>query len=412
MQLDVQRIRRDFPIFDQEVQGKPLIYLDSAATSQKPSSVVEALRHFYEKDNSNVHRGVHTLAERATAAYEAAREKVAGFIDAPAPETIIWTRGTTEGVNLVAYSWARRNIQPGEKILATVMEHHSNLVPWQLAARDIGATLEFVPVRDDFTLDMDRFHKLLDEKTRLVAVTHMSNVLGTINPVAEITRAAHAVGAKVLVDAAQSVAHMPVSVINLDCDFLVFSGHKMMGPTGVGVLYGKKELLNEMEPFHGGGEMINEVTLEGSTYKPAPYRFEAGTPPIAEAVGLGAAIDYLQDLGMENVQAYEEELTGYSLEVLSRIPGLSIHGPRTDRGGMVSFDVDGIHAHDLATILDSEGVAIRAGHHCAQPLMGWLGVPATARASFYVYNTPEEVDVLALAIEKAKHIFGIANQPA
>ena len=259
---------------------------------------------------------------------------------------------------------------------------------------------------------MDRFHEMLDEKTRLVAVTHMSNVLGTINPVAEMTRAAHAVGAKVIVDAAQSVAHMPVSVIDLDCDFLVFSGHKMMGPTGVGVLYGKKELLDEMAPFHGGGEMINEVTLEGSTYKPAPYRFEAGTPPIAEAVGLGAAIDYLQGLGMENVQACEEELTGYSLEVLSRIPGLSIHGPRTDRGGMVSFDVDGLHAHDLATILDSEGVAIRAGHHCAQPLMAWLGVPATARASFYVYNTPEEVDVLALGIEKAKNIFGIASQPA
>ncbi len=412
MQLDVHSIRRDFPVFDQEVQGKPLIYLDSAATSQKPRSVVEALRHFYEKDNSNVHRGVHTLAERATAAYEAAREKVAGFIGAGVPESIIWTRGTTEGVNLVAYSWARRNIQPGEKILATVMEHHSNLVPWQLAARDIGAKLEFVPVRDDFTLDMDRFHELLDEKTRLVAVTHMSNVLGTINPVAEITRAAHAVGAKVIVDAAQSVAHMPVSVIDLDCDFLVFSGHKMMGPTGVGVLYGKKELLDDMVPFHGGGEMINEVTLEGSTYKPAPYRFEAGTPPIAQAVGLGAAIDYLQDLGMENVQACEEELTRYSLEVLSRIPGLSIHGPRTDRGGMVSFDVDGLHAHDLATILDSEGVAIRAGHHCAQPLMAWLGVPATARASFYVYNTPEEVDVLALGIEKAKSIFGIAGQPA
>jgi len=410
--LDVATIRKDFPILDQTVNGKPLVYLDSAATSQKPRAVLEALDRFYREQNSNVHRGVHLLAERATAAYEGARVKVARFINAPA-ESVIWTRGTTESVNLVAYSWGRLNVAEGDEILVTTMEHHSNLVPWQLLAADRGAVLRAVPLRKDFTLDMDAFARLLTPRTRLVAVTHMSNVLGTINPVREIIRAAHAAGALVLVDAAQSAAHMPLDVVELDADFLAFSGHKMMGPTGIGVLYGKPEILDAMPPFHGGGEMINEVTLQRSTFKAPPYRFEAGTPPIGGAVGMGAAVDYLQSLGgMAAVEELEAGLTQVALDALGNIPGVRIFGPPPPRGGAISFAVDGIHPHDLATILDSEGVAVRAGHHCAQPLMNWLGVPATTRASFYVYNTPQEVDALVRGVEKAKGIFGVLSQPA
>jgi cysteine desulfurase/selenocysteine lyase len=407
---DTERIRADFPILRQRIRGKPLVYLDSAATSQKPQAVIDAVVRFYVEQNSNVHRGVHALAERATSAYEKARDRVSAFIGSPGPECTIWTRGTTEGINLVAYSWARKNLRPGDEILISLMEHHSNLVPWQLAAAETGAVLKFIPVTDDYTLDMDAFHRELSRKTRLVAVTHMSNVLGTINPVREICAAAHRVEAKVMVDGAQAVAHFPVDVSRIDCDFYAFSGHKMMGPTGIGVLYGKKDLLDSMPPFHGGGEMITEVKLERSKYKPVPYKFEAGTPPIAEAVGLGAAVDYLSALGMDAVRAHEETLAGYALSALAEVDGLRVFGPATNRGGVISFQLDGLHAHDLATILDSEGIAVRAGHHCAQPLMERLGVPATTRASLYVYNRRDEVDALIRALEKAKGVFGIASR--
>ncbi len=410
--FDLETVRADFPALAQSVRGKPLVYLDNAATTQKPRPVLDALRDFYETKNSNVHRGVHTLAERATEAFEAARVKVARFVGAPSPLELVWTRGTTEAVNLVAYSWARRTLRPGDEILLTSMEHHSNLVPWQIAAKETGARLRYIPIREDFTLDLSKLDELLTGRTRLVAVTQMSNVLGTVNPVREIAARAHAVGARVLVDGAQSVPHMPVDVKDLDCDFLAFSGHKMLGPTGIGALYGKMELLLEMGPFQGGGEMINEVGLESSTYKDPPHKFEAGTPDIAGAVGMGAAVDYLSGLGMEAVRTHEEAVTAYALESLARLDGVHVQGPSSGRGGAVSFSVDGIHPHDLATIVDSEGVAIRAGHHCAQPLMRWLKVTATARASFYLYNTRTEVDVLVRAIGKAQSIFGKARQPA
>jgi cysteine desulfurase/selenocysteine lyase len=407
---DMRRIREDFPILKQSIRGKPLVYLDSAATSQKPQPVIDALVRFFTEQNSNVHRGVHALAERATSAYEKARDTVSAFVGSPGSECIIWTRGTTESINLVAYAWGRKNLRPGDEILISMMEHHSNLVPWQLAAAETGAVLKFIPVTDGYTLDMDAFQRALSRRTRLVAVTHMSNVLGTINPVREICAAAHRVEAKVLVDGAQAVAHRPVDVSAIDCDFYAFSGHKMLGPTGIGVLYGKKDILDSMPPFHGGGEMITEVTLERSGYKPVPYKFEAGTPPIAEAVGLGAAVDYLSAIGMDAVRAHEETLTGYALSALAEVDGLRVFGPVSNRGGVISFALDGLHAHDLATILDSEGIAVRAGHHCAQPLMERLGVPATTRASLYVYNTTDDVDALIRALEKAKGVFGIASQ--
>jgi cysteine desulfurase/selenocysteine lyase len=408
---DVNKIRKDFPILHQTVHGKPLVYLDNAATTQKPRQVIRSLTHYYEHDNANVHRGIHTLAERATHAFEAARAKVAHLVGTACTNQLVWTRGTTEGINLVAYAWARPNLKPGDEILLTLMEHHSNLVPWQMVAQDTGAVLKFIPLREDYTLDLDKLDELLTSKTKLVAISHMSNVLGTINPVKEITAAAHRVGARVLVDAAQSVPHMPVDACGIDADFLLFSGHKMLGPTGIGVLFGKLEVLEAMRPFHGGGEMITEVGLERSTYKPAPHKLEAGPPPIAQAIAMGAAVDYLTELGLEAVIAHEQEITEYALEVLDRVGDVTIFGPRENRGSAVSFAVEGVHPHDLATIVDSEGVAIRAGHHCAQPLMKWLDVPATARASFYLYNTREEVDALAEAIEKAKRIFGRAGQP-
>jgi cysteine desulfurase/selenocysteine lyase len=410
-EVDSARIRKDFPIFEQKIHGRPLVYLDSAATAQKPRAVIEALDRFYSHDYSNVHRGVHALAERATIAYESARAKVADWIGAPA-DGVIWTRGTTEAINLVAYAWARPRLAAGDEIVVTEMEHHSNLVPWQLAAQATGAVLRFVPIRDDYTLDLDAYRRLLGPRTRLVAVSHMSNVLGTINPVREMASLAHAAGAAILVDAAQSAPHLPLNVAALDCDFLALSGHKAMGPTGIGVLYGKPEILNAMPPFHGGGEMIVEVGLERSTYKPAPHRFEAGTPPIAQAVGFAAAIDYLQEMGMENVAAHERDITTYALEALSRVEGLRVFGPKSDRGGAISFAVEGMHPHDLATILDTEAVAVRAGHHCAQPLMRRLGVPATVRASVYIYNRPEDLDALVRAIEKAKGVFGLARTRA
>jgi cysteine desulfurase/selenocysteine lyase len=409
--FDVNKIRKDFPILHQTVHGKPLVYLDNAATTQKPRQVIKAVSHYYENDNANVHRGIHALAERATGAFEAARAKVAHMVGTACTNQLVWTRGTTEGINLVAYAWARPNLKPGDEILLTVMEHHSNLVPWQMAAQDTGAKLRFIPIREDYTLDLSKLDELLSNRTKLVALTHMSNVLGTINPVKEIAAAAHRVGARVLVDAAQSVPHMAVDACELDADFLVFSGHKMMGPTGIGVLFGKLDVLEAMRPFHGGGEMIIEVGLERSTYKPAPYKLEAGTPPIAQAIGLGAAVEYLTGLGLDNVRAHEQEITAYAIDVLDRLGDVTVFGPRENRGSAVSFAVEGVHPHDLATIVDTEGVAIRAGHHCAQPLMKWLDVPATARASFYVYNTKEEVDALAAAIEKAKRIFGKAGQP-
>lgn len=403
--MDVHAVRRQFPILSQEVNGHPLVYLDSAATSQKPLAVIEAIARYYREYNANVHRGLYTLAERATAAMEEARAKVARFINAPAPEQVIFVRNTTEAINLVAYSYGAR-LREGDEILLTPMEHHSNLVPWQLAARRAGARLRFIPLLADGTLDLAQLQGLLGPRTRLVALTHVSNLLGTINPVEEIVEAAHRRGIPVLVDGAQSVPHMPVDVQALDCDFLAFSGHKMLGPMGIGVLYGKRELLEEMDPFLAGGEMISEVGLEESTWQDLPYKFEGGTPDAASAIGLGAAIDFLESLGMEEVYRHEQELVRYALKVLREVDGITIYGPDSPRGGVIAFNLGELHPHDLATFLDQEGIAIRVGHHCAQPLTRWLKVPATARASFYVYNLPEEVDALARGLEHAKEFFG------
>ncbi len=406
--LDVERIRKDFPILERTMRdGKPLVYLDSTATSQKPRQVIDALTEFYEQHNANVHRGVYELAEEATAAYEGAREKVARFLNAPDPRSIVFTRGTTESVNLVAHGWGRKFLREGDEIVLTEMEHHSNIVPWQLCARDTGAVLKYVPITDDGLLTVDAVRATITERTKLVAFTGQSNVLGTLTPVHDIAERAHDAGAKVLVDGAQFVSHNPVDVMALDVDFLTFSGHKMLGPTASGGLFGRLEVLAEMDPFMGGGEMIDEVFADHSTYKEPPWRFEAGTPNIGPSVGLGAAIDYLTDLGMDEVRAHERDLTAYALEKLTEA-GSTIFGPLDPdlRGGAVSFWHKDVHPHDLATILDREGVAIRAGHHCAQPLMRRLGVPATARASFYVYNRPDEVDALVAALGKADEVFG------
>ena len=399
-------IRGDFPILQQEMNGKRLAYLDNAATTQKPRQVIDAISRFYRTTNANIHRGAYRLSEEATAAYETAHDKVADFIGAPGRQTIIFTRNATEAINLVAYSWGRSNIGPGDEILLTQMEHHSNLVPWQQLAKERGARIVYLPVTDNGTLALDQLSRLLTERTRLVAVTHCSNVLGTINPLHEIIARAHEAGATVLVDAAQSVPHFPVRVQELDCDFLAFSGHKMLGPTGVGVLYGKEELLDTMPPFLTGGDMIGEVTFEGATWNELPWKFEAGTPAIAEGVGLAAAIDYLNGIGMERVHAHEQALLSYALKRLHEIDGIRIFGPEAPRTGVISFTLDGIHPHDIATFLDQYGVAIRAGHHCAQPLMGILGVPATARASFYLYNDLDDVDQLVEALKKTREFFG------
>jgi len=402
--LDADEIRRDFPLLSREVNGKRIVYLDSAATTQKPYQVIDAIRQYYEKVNANVHRGVYTLAEEATEGFESARRKVAAFINSPTSESIVFTRNATEAINLVANSWGRSNLKPGDEIILTEMEHHSNLVPWQLIAKERGAILKFLHITDEGTLDISELDSLLSERTRLVGVVHVSNVLGTINPVKEIVSRAHAAGALALVDGAQSVPHIPVDVQDIDCDFLVFSGHKMLGPTGIGVLYGKTEHLDRMPPFLGGGEMIRDVQLTSATYNELPWKFEAGTPDIAGAIGLGAAIDYLNSIGMENIRAYEEELTSYALQVLREIDELQIYGP-PKRTGVISFCFAGVHAHDIATILDQEGVEIRAGHHCAQPLMRRLNVPATARASFYLYTTHSEVDILAEGLKKVREVF-------
>jgi cysteine desulfurase/selenocysteine lyase len=399
--------RADFPILDREVHGKPLVFLDSAASSQKPLSVLAAMDQLATTSYANIHRGAYTLSEEATAAYEAARKRIARFINARSVREVIYTRNTTESINLVARTWAEANLDEDDVILLTEMEHHSNIVPWQLAALRTGAQLVYVPVTDAGELDQDAYSRLLaEEHPKLVAVTMMSNVLGTLPPVKQMIAQAHDAGALVLLDGAQAVPHTAVDVRALDCDFLAFSGHKMLGPTGIGVLWARRELLEAMPPFLGGGDMIREVHLSGSTWNDLPWKFEAGTPAILEAVGLGAAVDYLSALGMEQVRAHEQTLTAYALDRLSQVPDLTIYGPPADRrGGVVSFTLADIHPHDLATLLDREGIAVRAGHHCAQPLMERYKLPATARASFYVYTTSTEVDALAAALEQARSVF-------
>lgn len=402
-------LRNDFPILQRVLpNGRPLVYLDNAASSQKPECVIRAMDDYYRRYNANVHRGVHTLSEEATAAFEAAREKVAKFIHAASARQIVFTRGATEAINLVAYSWGRANLGPGDEVLITEMEHHANIVPWQIVQEQLGFTLRYVPVTPQGVLDLARLPDLLTERTKLFCFVHASNVVGTINPVQELVAAARAVGARVLIDGAQSVPHMPVDVQALDADFYVFSGHKMCGPTGVGVLYAKRELLEAMPPFMGGGDMIREVKMTGSKWNAVPYKFEAGTPAIAEVIGLGAAVDYLQQIGMEWVHAHEREITRYAYERMSEVEGLRILGPDpAQRGGLIAFTLDGIHPHDVAAILDRAGVAVRAGHHCAQPLHDRLGVHASTRASFYLYNTLEEVDVLVEALHSAQEIFAV-----
>lgn len=406
---DLAHIRSDFPILDQKMNGHPLVYLDSAATSQKPAAVIDAVADFYRTTNANVHRGAYSLSNDATDRYEGARATVAGFVNADVGE-VAFNRGTTSALNQVAYGWGLYNLKPGDRILLTLMEHHANIVPWQLVSRHTGAELVYVPHTGDYALDLDAFTELLDERVKVVGVTAMSNVLGTINPIRQLADAAHQAGALVVVDAAQAVPHMPVDVKAMDADFLAFSGHKMLGPTGIGVLYGKRDLLEAMEPAEGGGEMISDVQLESSTWAAVPHKFEAGTPPIAEAVGLGAAIEYLQAIGMEAVREHEIEITRYALDKLDAIEDLTVYGPPdlANRGGAVSFTLADIHPHDLATILDQRGVAIRAGHHCARPLARSLGAPATARASFYVYNVLSDVDALVEGLNEAREIFGVA----
>ncbi|EAC9832954.1 cysteine desulfurase [Listeria monocytogenes] len=407
--IDIQKIRADFPILAQEINEKPLAYLDNAATSQKPKQVIEALTHYYEFDNANVHRGVHTLAARATDAYESARGKVAKFIHAREVAEIIFTRGTTSAINLVADSHAEANIEAGDEIVISYLEHHSNLIPWQQLAKRKGAVLKYIELEEDGTISVEQAKKTIGEKTKIVALAHVSNVLGTITPIKEIAAIAHQFGAVILVDGAQAVPHMEVDVVDLDADFYAFSGHKMMAPTGIGALYGKRELLDAMEPTEFGGEMIDFVELYDSTWKELPWKFEAGTPIIGGAIALGAAIDYLAEVGLENIHAHEQALASYAMEEMSKIEGITIYGPKdaSKRCGLVTFNLEGAHPHDIATILDEDGVAIRAGHHCAQPLMKWLDVSSTARASFYIYNTKEEIDALIDGLKLTKEYFGL-----
>jgi cysteine desulfurase/selenocysteine lyase len=405
---DVERIRADFPVLNREVRpGISLVYLDSTATSQKPVEVIESMNRFYRWSNANIHRGIHTLAEESTALYEGARQKVADFIHAESARQIIFTRNATESINLVAYSWGRANLQSGDVVILTEMEHHSNLVPWQILAAEKNLRLEFIPVTPEGLLDLEVYRQLLSLEPKLVAFTHMSNVLGTITPAKEIIRLAHQAGAITLVDGAQSVPHIPVDVQDLDADFLAFSAHKMCGPTGIGVLYGRKQLLEAMPPFMGGGDMIKRVHLRTFAPNELPYKFEAGTPAIAEAVGLGVAVDYLSSIGMPSIAGHEHAVVSYAIEHIQEIPGVQIFGPSANgKGGVVSFTLQGVHPHDVSQILDSYGIAIRAGHHCAMPLHEKFNLPATARASFYLYNTQEEVDRLVTAIYKVKDIFG------
>lgn len=404
--MDWHRIRSDFPILDQQVHGHPLVYLDSAASSQKPRAVIQALAHYYERDNANVHRALHELSNRATEAFEAARKKAAHFIGAASEDEIIFTRGTTEGINLVANTWGTQNLHAGDVILVTGMEHHSNLVPWQMLAQRTGATLKYIPVLDDGTLDAEATATLLTEQVKLFAFVHISNSLGTINPAKELIAKAHAVGAVTLLDGAQSAGHMPINVQDLGCDFFAFSGHKMCGPTGIGVLYGRMALLETMPPWHGGGEMILSVTMEGSTYKAPPHRFEAGTPDIAGVIGLGAAIDYLQAVGLDHIQRHDHNLANYAVQRMSEVPGIRILGPQNGhRGALVAFHLDCAHPHDLVEFANSHGVAMRGGHHCTQPLMKRFKVPGTTRASFYFYNTLEEINRLVEVLLLARKFF-------
>jgi cysteine desulfurase/selenocysteine lyase len=404
--LDVARIRKDFPILRREIHGKPLAYLDNTATTQKPVQVLRAIDDYYRTYNANVHRGIYKMAEEATEAYESARATVARFVNARSSKEVVFTRGTTESINLVSGSWGRKNVGPGDVIVATEMEHHSNLVPWQILAEEKGAELRFIPMDLSGRLDLSGLDRLLQGRVKILAVTHMANAIGTINPVEELIRRAHAAGAVVLVDGAQSVPHLGVDVRALDCDFLAFSGHKMLAPTGIGALVAKRELLEAMPPLFGGGEMIREVKLSGSTWNDVPFKFEAGTMNIEGAIAFATAIDYLEHLGMDAVRAHDAELTVPAIEGLGAIPGVTVYGPpAAERGGIVSFTVEGIHAHDVAAVLDREGIAVRAGHHCTMPLHAKFGIAATTRASFYVYNLPEEVDRLVAAVRKAKQVF-------
>ncbi len=404
------KVRDDFPILHQKIHGKPLLYLDNAATSQKPIAVLDALRHYYEKDNANVHRGAHTLSIRATEAYEGAREKIAKFINAASSKEIVFTRNATEAINLVAYSWGLNHLQPGDEIITSVMEHHSNLVPWQMIAKQTGAVIKYVPLTQNEDFDLDAFKALLSDKTKLVTIVHVSNTLGSINPVEEVIKLAHEKGVKVLIDACQSVPHMPINVQEMDCDWLVASGHKMCGPSGVGFLYGKQAMLEAMPPFLGGGEMIDEVFFDGFTCGELPHKFEAGTPAIGEAIALGAAVDYLNEIGMNEIHAYEEDLTGYLFRKLAEVPNLKIYGPQPTKEGkgraaLAAFNIQGIHGSDLSTLLDHEGVAIRSGHHCTQPLHRLFDASGSARVSLYFYNTYEEINQFVTVLKETIDFF-------
>jgi cysteine desulfurase / selenocysteine lyase len=404
-ELDVHTVRKDFPILHHPVHGKPLVYLDNAATTQKPQAVIDRIAHFYTHENANVHRGVHLLSERATDAYEQARETVRRFLRATDRQEIVFVRGTTEAINLVANSYGRSCLGRDDEVLVTTMEHHSNIVPWQILCEEKGARLRVVPMNDAGELRMDEFGALLSDRTKIVAVVHVSNALGTVNPIADIVRIAHSRGVPVIVDGAQAVAHMRVDVQKLDCDFYTFSGHKVFGPTGIGVLYGKAALLDAMPPYQGGGDMISSVSFERTLYNVLPYKFEAGTPNIAGAIGLAAALEYVENIGLDRITAYERELLAYGTDALARVPGLRMTGTAGDKAGVLAFVFDGVHPHDIGTILDREGVAIRTGHHCCQPLMDRLGVPATARASLALYNTREEIDALTDALDKVREVF-------
>jgi cysteine desulfurase/selenocysteine lyase len=404
--FDLEAVRRDFPILQQKVHGKPLVYLDNAATTQKPQAVIDRLVDYYTRENSNVHRGVHHLSETATNAYEASRDLIQRFINARDRREIIFVRGCTEAINLVAHSWGKENIKAGDEIIVSAIEHHSNIVPWQMLCEESGAKLRVVPINEAGEIDLDEYRAMLSERTKLVAMIHVSNALGTINPIAEVIRLAHEKKIPVLVDGAQAVPHMPVDVQQLDADFYTFSGHKLFGPTGIGVLYGKRELLEKMRPFQGGGDMILSVTWEKTQYNELPYKFEAGTPNIAGTIGLAAAVKYVTDLGLDKIAAYEHELLRYATDRLSAIPRVKIIGTAKEKASVLSFVIDGIHPHDIGTIVDQEGVAVRTGHHCAQPVMQRFCIPATARASVAFYNTKEEIDVLVKAVEKVIEMFG------
>ena len=402
MTFNVHKVRDSFPILNQEINGKPLVYLDNGATTQKPNAVIDAISDYYRNDNSNVHRGAHTLSDRSTFAFEGARETVRQFLNASSTEEIIWTKGTTEGVNLIAFSWGLANLKPGDKVLVSQMEHHANIVPWQMVCDKTGATLEPISVNQEGEIDIDKYHAQLDDAVKFVSIVHVSNALGTVNPVAEMIQAAKAVGALTMVDGAQAVAHWPVDVQDLGCDFYAFSGHKLYGPTGIGVLFGRKEILEQMSPFMGGGEMIEVVTFAKTTYNKLPYKFEPGTPNIAGAIGLAAAINFVQSFDRADVEAHENDVLSYALEKAEAYPGLTVIGNASHRAGVLSFLIDGAHPHDIGTLLDQQGVAVRTGNHCAMPIMDHFGVPGTVRASFAMYNTRDDVDALFVALDKVK----------